>query len=207
VHPVLCEHVGIRFHSSGTFAPTLACGRDVNAAARVTVRPDHFEPLPGIEIPGGHQLEVFRVSPIRMPQRAHKGRQGDPWRTLVFPVLRDLSVADVAVKLGIHPRSVKRIVAGESDPRSEHKRALRAMAAGLASEALRKWGVDPPSNVLACCYSYLEERKRKGSSWSCAICGSPLRSRRARYCADACRQRAYRERRRRVERHFAPELS
>ncbi len=70
VHPVLCEHVGIRFHSSGAFAPSLACGRDVNAAARSSAQ-IALDSI--ILLPGCHRnlwgLRAYAWVPIHRPLR------------------------------------------------------------------------------------------------------------------------------------------
>jgi len=115
----------------------------------------------------------------------------DPWQALVLPVLRDRSGREISEALRLHPTTVKRVRAGRSAPRPEHRAALIALGAEIAGSALTKWGMVRPTDGLACCYAYVKEREHRRPVRNCPVCGSPLSSLRAFYCRPACKQRAY----------------
>jgi hypothetical protein len=122
----------------------------------------------------------------------------DPFRTLVLPVLRDCPTGELAKRVKLDPTAIRRIRAGRSVPRPAHQVALLAFAAAWARNTLQGWGVARPTDDLACCAAYLEERHR--SVRACPTCKGPVTQLRPRYCSQACRQRAYRTRKA-TERH------
>ncbi len=117
----------------------------------------------------------------------------NPFKTLVLPVLQDLSSREIARKVGLHASTVKRI-RNCTEPHPAHKTALFTLAVALARGALRKWRVTCPDDDLGCCYVYLEERNRRGAR-ACRVCRKAVPHLRARYCSAACRHRAHRLRR------------
>ena len=114
----------------------------------------------------------------------------DPWRTLVIPVLKAFSTAEIAARADLDRRTIERFLSGRSYPRRMNRNKLVAIAAELAAGVL---ATEPPRPPLA----VLREYRDSASAMVrvCTICGAELHNARAIYCSSACKKRAYRNRR------------
>jgi hypothetical protein len=120
----------------------------------------------------------------------------DPWVTLVVPVLNDFNTGEIAAHAQVDRRTVQRLFGGQTQPRRSHRYTLIGVAAELAGAALNELGLEHPQTPLAILRAYLERRTDPILMRRCPICGEPVKRARATYCSDACKKRAYRERRR-----------
>jgi hypothetical protein len=116
----------------------------------------------------------------------------ETWHTLVVPVLRDFTTAEIAANAQLDRRSVQRLLRGQARPRRSHRNTLTGIAAELAADALKTQGLEPPRTPLAVLHAYRDTAPRPARS--CAVCGAATLARRGIYCSSACKKRAYRAR-------------
>ena len=114
----------------------------------------------------------------------------DVWTELVLPVLLDVPLAALSSETHLSLSALKDIRSGRAAPRAANAASLLRAAARFARAAV---GAGPEltgdAEILA---AYLATRKKVRA---CAVCGTALPTRRAKYCGPRCRQRAFRHRR------------
>ncbi|MGH2965985.1 MAG: hypothetical protein ACRDMH_11470 [Solirubrobacterales bacterium] len=128
--------------------------------------------------------------------RSDYGTRADPWTTLIHPTLKDMGAREI-IEHGIASSTAYDALSGKV-PRGANRSRLEAAAASHSVAKLTDWGLEAPGQPLAILVTYLHERDRRGENVRrCEWCGGPMAPGAradARYCSDACRQRARRAR-------------
>lgn len=79
----------------------------------------------------------------------------DPWATLVLPVLRQMPIERRVEATGLHRRSLFALRAGERRPHPGNRQVLVAAAGAYAREQLLGAGIEPTSDNITTCATYL----------------------------------------------------
>jgi hypothetical protein len=130
--------------------------------------------------------------------RTDYGARADRWRILVVPVLRlirdALGTADMAERIGVHRRSLERVL-GVSVvvPHASTRVRYLDTAREWCSLQLAKRGWMPGLDRLGTVWCY-QQIVSPDLVRTCRICGRPIDHPLARYCSQACKKRAYRAR-------------
>jgi hypothetical protein len=122
----------------------------------------------------------------------------DPFVRLVVPVLRDIGTTALARETGMSRTALTDILHHAANPQPRSKVRLERAANRHAADTLRREGLPVPANRLGRLYAYLT-RPAVAAEPRCARprCEKPAVPGGV-YCADACKQAAYRERRARA---------
>lgn len=116
--------------------------------------------------------------------------QIDPYRTLVLPILRNFPTHEIAAVSGLDRRTVQRLLRERHYPHRRNRATLIGVAVELAASSIRAQGAEPPQAPLAVLRHYLDHRAP--DQRTCPVCGAVVASRRATYCGEACKKKAYR---------------
>jgi hypothetical protein len=128
----------------------------------------------------------------------YRDPEQDPFKYLVVPVIRELTVAELAAGADVSNRTVRRARAGQSIGKTARAK-LSAYAIRHARVQLRKAGIRPPADPEALLAASVDRQSGPAPEPQlCACgCGQPIkRGRRgpaSKWHSDACRKRAARQ--------------
>jgi hypothetical protein len=128
----------------------------------------------------------------------YRDPEQDPFKYLVVPIIRELTVAEVAAGADVSNRTVRRARAGQSIGKTARAK-LSAYAIRHARVQLRKAGIRPPADPEALLAASVDRQSGPAPEPQlCACgCGQPIkRGRRgpaSKWHSDACRKRAARQ--------------